>query len=379
MLPHGSKFVMKPTADAPRTAEPLDCIAILSTLTKRVTDSIAVTMPSGDQLPERLAAGDDSLKRVFADDDAATMELLGRQLVARAAVPSAAEKGLELLSISARLGNPSAALGVAESLCTFRQLGDPEPSFEMAIQHNYGPAIVRLGARLLTGRSVTFDETRGKALLSEAAKRSSQLAHIRLAAHYLPPSTGQENRQRALEFLRLIGVETAEHVANIALYMYRKSFSELPDGAAHFAGEAGRLFQEAMLQGRRSARINLAYLVRRGEVEPSLYPSLDELLTEPLGSPFATINQALRLADGTQCDIDWKKADALMASLRGVDSALSWWRGRALCGEAEGHLVTAWLVRHRLALDPDHRSVTDRLNRAREAGWNIPNWMDTIL
>ena len=61
--------------------------------------------------------------------------------------------------------------------------------------------------------------------------------------------------------------------------------------------------------------INLAYLVRRVELLAEDFPSLDELLSAGLAArhEFVRMNQALRLARGVQCDVDWDSADRLVA------------------------------------------------------------------
>jgi hypothetical protein len=114
-------------------------------------------------------------------------------------------------------------------------------------------------------------------------------------------------------------------------------------------------------------------------VDPSC-PSLDELLSEHLKqhNSFAVVNQALRLAKGIQCNIDWKAADVLFGRLQDTGSVLEWWFARSQEGDPEGHLVTGWLGRHHLAVDPDGLQVAQRMDLARRGGWPVPEWMNYL-
>src|SRR5260221_9220092 len=147
--------------------------------------------------------------------------------------------------------------------------------------------------------------------------------------------------------------------------------------ARGLAKEASVLFQEALRQGNRIASLNLAYLLRRGEIADASCVSLDELLSEHLkqNDSFAFVNQALRLARGVQCSIDWKAADVLVKKLEDSISVFEWWFTRSQEGDPEGHLVTGWLGRHHLAIDPDGFQVARRMDLARRGGWPVPEWM----
>ena len=137
-------------------------------------------------------------------------------------------------------------------------------------------------------------------------------------------------------------------------------------------------FQKALRRGSRIASLNLAYLLRRGEIVDTSLPSLDELLSEHLkeGNSFAFVNQALRLARGIQCITDWKEADALFGRLQDSSNVLEWWFARSREGDPEGHLVTGWLGRHQLATDPDGFGIARRMDLARSGGWSPPEWMN---
>jgi hypothetical protein len=90
--------------------------------------------------------------------------------------------------------------------------------------------------------------------------------------------------------------------------------------AARLRAQAGKCFLRGHHQGDPVCSTNLAYLLRRGELPAEDFPPLDELLSAGLAArhEFARMNQALRLARGVQCDVDWESADRLVAELPGV-------------------------------------------------------------
>jgi hypothetical protein len=61
------------------------------------------------------------------------------------------------------------------------------------------------------------------------------------------------------------------------------------------------------------------------------------------------MNQALRLARGVQCDVDWE-ADRLVAELPGSRRITERWQPRAASGDSEGEMVLWWLARHGLTV-----------------------------
>jgi len=164
----------------------------------------------------------------------------------------------------------------------------------------------------------------------------------------------------------------------LGLYLYQKSRTANTKTACGLAKEASVLFQEARRQGNPIASLNLAYLLRRGEIADASFPSLDELLSEHLKQKdsFAFVNQALRLARGIRCNTDWKAADALFEKLQDSGNVLEWWFARSREGDPEGHLVTGWLGRHQLAIDPEGFQIARRMDLARNGGWLVPEWMN---
>lgn len=239
-------------------------------------------------------------------------------------------------------------------------------------------AKVILGTRYLIGQGVNTDPQKGRRWLLEAAEQGSRLAHIELGVYCLAGWGMEPDREQGLRWLRRIGVIHPVELSIVAVNLYLRALRFSNTERRQLIDEACVLFQEAFRQGERDSTVNLAYLLRRGEIPPATYPSLDELLSEHLqqNKSFALANQALRLARGVQCAVDWTQADELISRITDVEPILSWWFRRSLDGDAEGHLVVGWLCRQSLAFDPERCSLHERLELARAGGWPVPQWMN---
>jgi hypothetical protein len=178
--------------------------------------------------------------------------------------------------------------------------------------------------------------------------------------------------------LQRAGATNTDELLALGLNMYQRSLTASTKMARGLAREASVLFNEALRQGNRIAALNLAYLLRRGEIAHTSYPSLDELLSDLIEQKdaFALANQALRLAAGVQCTTDWKAADILFGRIEASTDVLEWWLPRSREGDPEGHLVTGWLGRYQVAIDPDGFQLAQRMDLARKGGWLVPEWMN---
>ena len=126
---------------------------------------------------------------------------------------------------------------------------------------------------------------------------------------------------------------------------------------------------------------NLLYMVRRDEVSPG-HPAraaiqLKQLLAGPLADfpMLSAINIALCAVQPFQIKRNWNQAVEWAGSLRDVKGALEWWTDLARNGEAEGHVVLAWLCALHGCTDPDGWTVEERLAEARNDGWDVPESM----
>lgn len=311
------------------------------------------------------------------------MERLGLRLLNGDGLLKSVDEGLAWLKKSAELGNPFAMEKLAEyeldeNKTQADSAAEGERLLRNAIEHGNRVAVVALGSRLITGDGLASDPKQGEQLLREAARQDSQIAMIKLGTYLLSGWGLNDNLEEGLRWLRRAGATNADQLLELGLYLYQKSLTATPKAARGLAKEASILFQEALRQGNRIASLNLAYLLRRGEIVDASCLSLDELLSEHLKQKdsFAFVNQALRLARGVQCNIDWKAADVLFKNLQDSSSVFEWWFTRSQEGDPEGHLVTGWLGRHHLAVDPDGFQVARRMDLARSGGWPVPEWMN---
>jgi len=310
------------------------------------------------------------------------MEKLGLRLLTGDGLPKSIEEGLGWLKKSVELGNPFAMEKLADYELDEVEAPDSsvegERSLRTALERGHRLAMVNLGARLITGNGLAPDPEQGEHLLRDAARQGSQIAMIKLGTYLLSGWGLDRNHEEGLRWLRRAGSTNASQLLELGLCLYQKSLTATTRAARGLAKEASILFQEARCQGNPIASLNLAYLLRRGEIADASFPPLDELLSEHLkqNDSFAFVNQALRLARGIQCNTDWKAADAVFGKLQDSGNVLGWWFARSREGDPEGHLVTGWLGRHQLAIDPEGFQVARRMDLARSGGWQVPEWMN---
>jgi len=360
----------------------LDSIVLLKRQGKSSVKNFVSPSSFRGWLESSPSEGERWLRNRADDGDLYAMEKLGLRLLTGDGLPKSPEEGLGWLKKSAELGNPFAMEKLAQY--EFDENETPDSSAEgerwlrTAVEHGYRLAMVALGSRLMTGDGLPLDPKQGQQLLREAARQGSQIAMIKVGICLLSGWGLNHDREEGLRWLRRAGATNADQLLEFGLYLYQKSVAATTKAARRLAKEASILFQEARRQGNSIASLNLAYLVRRGEITNDSCPSLDELLSEHLDrrNSFAFVNQALRLAKGIQCNIDWKAGDTLFAGLKDSGNVLEWWFARSQEGDPEGHLVTGWLGRHYLAVDPDGFQVAQRMDLARRGGWPVPEWMN---
>ena len=346
--------------------------SVLKTVGVQATDSWEMVDPD---------AGKHWLLQSAEAGDVHAMERLALHLLHGDGIVSSKDEGLSWLTQSAQLGNVVAMVRLAEWLLHEPSIEDSRAAaaqwYQRAIAAGYTSANISLGVRLITGRGLPADPRRGMELLHDAARRGSQLAHFRLAAHLIDGIGVPADREVGLTWLRRVGVTRAAQVADAGLHLYLQTLRKAAVGIDPLPRESAALFREALNQGHRNAGLNLAYLIRRGEIPVTGFSSLSELLDHGLstGNAFAVANQALRLAGGVQCSCDWEAADALMGELHDPDPVMSWWLPRSREGDPEGQLVIAWLGRHGLSTDPEFADAGSRLELARQGGWSAPEWL----
>ncbi len=360
----------------------LDSIVLLKRQGKVCVKNIVSASRFRGWLESSPSEGEQWLRNRAQGGDLYAMEKLGLRLLTGDGVPKSFDEGFRWVKKSAELGNPFAMEKLAEYELDENET--PESSAEgerwlrNAVEHGHRLAMINLGTRLITGNGLARNPERGERLLREAARQGSQIAMIKLGTYLLSGWGLDRNQEEGLHWLRCSGATNASQLLELGLYLYQKSLAATVKAARGLAKEASILFQEARRQGNPIASLNLAYLLRRGEITEASFPSLDELLSEHLKQKdsFALVNQALRLARGIQCNTDWKAADALFGKLLDSGNVLEWWFARSREGDPEGHLVTGWLGRHQLATDPDGFQIERRMDLARDEGWLVPEWMN---
>src|SRR6266566_8631128 len=360
----------------------LDSISLLKRQGKFSLKNISSASSFRGWLESSPSEGERWLRSSAQDGDLYAMEKLGRRLLTGDGLPKSIEEGLVWLKKSAELGNPFAMEKLAEYELDENETpgssAEGERLLRTSVERGYRLAMVNLGTRLIKGNGLAPDPEQGEQLLRQAAQQGSQIAMIKLGTYLLSGWGLDYNQEEGFRWLRRAGATNADQLLELGLYLYQKSLTAATKVALGLAREASILFREASRQGNSIASLNLAYLVRRGEVTDPLCPSLDELLSDHLKqkNSFAFVNQALRLARGIQCNTDWKAADALFGKLQDSGSVLEWWFARSQEGDPEGHLVTGWLGRHHLAADPEGFQLARRMDLARNGGWLVPEWMN---
>ncbi len=361
----------------------LDSIVLLKRQGKFSVENIASASGFRGWLESSPCEGELWLRSRAHDGDVYAMEKLGLRLLTGDGLPKSIDEGLAWLKKSAEVGNPFAMEKLAEYELdeneTAGSSAQGERWLRTAVERGYRLAMVNLGTRLMRGNGLAPDPEQGERLLCEAAQQGSQIAMIKLGTYLLSGWGLNHNREQGLRWLLRAGATNADQVLELGLHLYQKSLSATSTKAKRgLAEEAGVLFREALQQGNRIAGLNLAYLLRRGEIADAFCPSLDELLSEPLKQEdsFALVNQALRLAKGIQCNVDWQAADILCARVKDCGNVLEWWFARSQEGDPEGQIVTGWLGRHKLAVDPNGFEIAQRMDLARRGGWLVPDWMN---
>lgn len=361
----------------------LDGMASLLWPCKLVVDDISVRSRFRGWREKEAAEGERWLRHSAEEGDCYAMEGLGLRLINANGLQRSPEEGLEWLRRAADSGSPIAMARLAECMLD-HECSSPESTkeaedwLEKAIHHGNLHAAVMLGTRLITGSALPADPQRGRRLLVQAAEGGSQIAHIKLGVYLLSGRGLAQNKEEGFSWLRRVGCLQPSQLQFLNYYLYMKSLAAPTRGERRLlAEEAGVLFYESVQQGNSGDELNLAYLIRRGEIDASPYPPLDTLLALHLRAnhPSALINQALCLAKGVGCEVDWQLADVLIGKIKMAEGILQWWFARSTEEDAEGHLVTGWLVRRELALDPERRGIAQRMDFARAGGWQVPDWM----
>lgn len=378
-----------------------------------VTVQLAACLIDGWGLRRCPQEGEALLREAADRGDFHAMAALGSRLVRGDGLTRDANEGLALLSAGAEAGVTVAMFEYGKLLYDGNVLPQDRLAGatllrKAADEGLHCGAMAALGERLFDESGVHRDVVEGEHLLRTAAESGSARAMYQLARYIRSGSIAASHPSEAVDlFRRAVHEGDPEAVTDEAVDRFASGRAE--DGFSLLEGlpsrirddmwagvgvklytmghrdVAARVLAHAVAEfpgSRGGARINLAYMARRGELPAGLEtPSVEDLLSGPVGDgdPFAKMNYALELADDAIDDETWRQADALIASLSPEQSEelRGWWGPIADEGDVEGDLAIAWLVRHGLlpaaSEASDEPSIEDRLARA-STSWHIPEW-----
>jgi TPR repeat protein len=291
----------------------------------------------GDSLPKSIEEGEALLRKAAASGFAAAMLALGGRLIDGTVIKQDAEEGKAWLIRAIRAGDADAMRELGERLLDGRGLPRSGPEGERwlrrAAERGDLEAMEELGTRLIEGVGLLVNQLEGELWLKRASRHEPRL------------------------------------LTNLGVKLFQR-------GQVNAAVDA---FLKAFEAGSAEAGNDIAYMLRRGEVPSERVPQpIDYYLAKGLAedSPFNRINLALCLAQGFQHEQDWLRGDDLVRGLGEAAAQLvDWWYPLAKNADAEGDLVLGWLSHHGLIVDPDGTPSKQRLGRARDAGWAVPEWL----
>lgn len=310
------------------------------------------------------------------------MTKLGLRLLTGDGVEQSAQRGLEWLRKAAKaqylLAMEILAAFLLDSHADWASSIEGEELLREAAELGHLFSRFSLGHRLLRGDGVNRDENEGLDILRSTGRAGDRLAMSVLGAEFL--RRGHSDTAEGYYWTRCAGANTPQMIPRLGRYVYSRACGTITKRERErIATEAANLFAFRLEDNGYDAfsALNLAFLIRRGEVSDTQYPSFEDLIEKPLSeeNAGAIVNQALRLASGYRCNADWKAADDLVARLQGSLGVLEWWLARAREGDAEGHLVIGWLMRMSLTTNLDDVDLRSRLDLARAAFTDIPEWM----
>ena len=140
-------------------------------------------------------------------------------------------------------------------------------------------------------------------------------------------------------------------------------------------------FEKVFLESDSGGAVNMAYMLRRKEVESDKY-TVQELLA-PLvdaNNSLAVMNCILEIIKNSNNQKDFDTALELLkkldASDKDYETMIAWWQNIASQNDSEGDLVLGMLLyAGKLEKDPDGKNVQKRLKTASAAGYEIAGYM----
>jgi len=328
---------------------------------------------SGVRLPKDAERGLRFLEDAVESGETAALMRFVRVLLAGSGIPPDEDRAVALLDAAAGKGDAAAMTALADLLlageCGPDDAKKAREMLDSAAALGYTEAFTRLGRAIRKGALTPREPDECRDVLQKGAAGGDPEAMTELAALALSEATDDDAREAALGLLRsAIDAGDTGALLTMGYELYALGLHE----------RAASAFLEGFRAGVHFCGNNLAYMVRRDEVavRPE-FPHIDQLLSFDADTAFSVVNQCLSKAVGTAADPAWRKADSRMAALsrRELDEVGSWWGPLAREGDAEGHLVCAWLLRGGVTTDAGLTTLAEHLDSARAGGWLVPSWM----
>lgn len=159
----------------------------------------------------------------------------------------------------------------------------------------------------------------------------------------------------------------------------------LMDGMTSYSmgnlANAEKAFSILASKGNSTGKINLAYMIRRGETSMENNKKISfaaRLLQDEIKrkNDFALVNMALLFALNLGTEHNWKIADQLVALVEDdIDSVCSWWEALAQKDDSEGWLVHLWLLRQRKIDESSLGSFGSVAEKVKSSYDNLPPWI----
>lgn len=182
-------------------------------------------------------------------------------------------------------------------------------------------------------------------------------------------STLNINRTNYSENVKIFN-DFTDRLVRLGFMLYRKNDFE----------RAAKCFFDAASNGNTHGAVNLAYIIRRREIQTVYDFDIVKVLSKIAanGHPFALVNLALFHSSDKN---GWEIADNLVGRIKKYDaeSIAQWWEMVACDNDAEGYLVLGWLFRHKLISYNKYGDQTMLLNYAARYYKDLPQWIYNVV
>ncbi|QPK65050.1 SEL1-like repeat protein [Methylomonas sp. LL1] len=345
---------------------------------------LGTRLMDGRNIPQQIDAGQKWLQKAIDADSKDAMRIMANRLLDGKNINQNIQEGQRLLYAAANADDSESMLLLGDRLIKgevlTKNLKQGEAWLKKSAETGNDDAMFLLGSKYLEGNGLHKKPAQGAEWLRKSAEEGNIDAMYTLGTALLDGDHLKQDISKGKKWLSMALSKGSKYAAYaLALDSYTNN---------NFA-DAAKFFLHGHDLGDMDSTNSLAYMARRGEIPVfDELPSITDLFNSLINnnSPFGLVNYSLALASGYLYPKDWLGADKIISSLKlvagdsdKIQQIINWWHKElALKNDAEGHLVIGWLLRHGLSEDPDKLSLIERLRRAREGGWDVPEWMESI-